>query len=52
MEQGNTRCILKSTETARQFYLSNGYVEDGLPAGKFGTSSGYPMAKWLVPSVL
>ena len=52
MEQGNTRCILKSTETARPFYLSNGYVEDGLPAGKFGTSSGYPMAKRLVPSIL
>ena len=52
MELGNTRCILKSTETARRFYLSNGYVEVGVPAGKFGTSSGYPMAKRLVPSIL
>jgi hypothetical protein len=35
----------QSTETARRFYRSNGYVEDGLPVGNFGTSSGYPMSK-------
>jgi len=46
-ERGNTRCRLTSTETARRFYLANGYVEDGLPVGNFGTSSGYPMSKVL-----
>ena len=46
-ERGNVRCTLTSTETARQFYLSNGYVEDGLPVGGFGTISGYPMTKSL-----
>jgi GNAT superfamily N-acetyltransferase len=44
-ERGNTRCTLTSTETARRFYLANGYVEDGLPVGNFGTSSGCPMSK-------
>jgi GNAT superfamily N-acetyltransferase len=47
VERGNTRCALASTETARRFYRANGYVEDGLPVGKFGTSSGYPMSKLL-----
>ncbi|SRR5713101_3057501 len=47
IERGNTRCTLTSTETARQFYHARGYVEVGLPVGKFGTSSGYPMAKVL-----
>jgi GNAT superfamily N-acetyltransferase len=47
-ELGNTRCRLTSTETARRFYLANGYVEDGPPAGHFGTGSGYPMSKPLV----
>ena len=46
-ERGNTRCTLTSTETARRFYLASGYVEDGLPVGNFGTSSGYPMSKVL-----
>jgi GNAT superfamily N-acetyltransferase len=45
--RGNTRCTLTSTETARRFYLANGYVEDGPPAGEFLTSSGYPMSKGL-----
>lgn len=45
MERGNARCTLNSTETARGFYHANGYVEDGPPAGKFGTRSGYPMSK-------
>ena len=50
-ERGNHRCNLTSTETARRFYLSNGYVENGLPVGGFGTSSGYPMTKSLVGSI-
>jgi GNAT superfamily N-acetyltransferase len=45
---GNVRCVLSSTETARRFYRANGYVDDGPPDGKFGTSSGYPMSKSLV----
>jgi GNAT superfamily N-acetyltransferase len=45
--RGNDRCQLTSTETARQFYLSNGYVQNGPPVGGFGTSSGYPMTKAL-----
>jgi GNAT superfamily N-acetyltransferase len=45
--RGNHRCHLTSTETARRFYLSNGYVENGAPVGGFGTSSGYPMSKVL-----
>jgi GNAT superfamily N-acetyltransferase len=47
VERGNTRCTLTSTETARRFYRANGYVEDGLPIGNFGTSSGYPMSNLL-----
>jgi GNAT superfamily N-acetyltransferase len=49
LERGNARCILTSTETARRFYRANGYVEDGLPAGKFGTRASYPMSKPLTP---
>lgn len=45
VERGNIRCTLISTETARRFYRSNGYVEDGAAVGNFGTSSGYPMSK-------
>lgn len=48
--RGNHRCHLTSTETARRFYLSNGYVENGAPVGGFGTSSGYPMTKALAMS--
>jgi GNAT superfamily N-acetyltransferase len=47
LERGNTRCHLTSTETALRFYRANGYVADGHPVGKFGTSSGYPMSKAL-----
>ena len=47
IERGNTRCTLTSTETAHRFYQSAGYVDDGAPRGKFGTSSGYPMSKRL-----
>lgn len=46
-ESGNLRCTLKSTETARRFYLERGYCEDGPADGKFGTTSGYPMSKRL-----
>lgn len=46
-ERGSHRCNLTSTETARRFYLSNGYIENGPPVGGFGTCSGYPMIKAL-----
>jgi GNAT superfamily N-acetyltransferase len=41
IDRGNTRCTLVSTETTRRFYQANGYVEDGLSTGEFGTISGY-----------
>jgi GNAT superfamily N-acetyltransferase len=44
-ERRNRQCTLISTETARRFYLSNGYFEAGAPSGAFGTTSGYPMSK-------
>lgn len=47
IERGNARCTLQSTETARRFYLANGYVQDGPAVGKFGTPTGYPMSKHL-----
>ncbi len=50
VQRGNVRCTLNSTETARRFYHSNGYVEDGPPVGGFGTSSSYPMSKVLQPT--
>ena len=50
-ERGNHWCNLTSTETARRFYLSNGYVQTGPPVGGFGTSSGYPMMKALTTSI-
>lgn len=46
-ERGNSRFTLKSTETARRFYRSAGYAEEGAPAGEFGTLSGHPMSKRL-----
>jgi GNAT superfamily N-acetyltransferase len=49
-ERGNNRCTLTSTETAHRFYQSAGYVDEGVPTGKFGTSSGYPMSKQIVGS--
>jgi GNAT superfamily N-acetyltransferase len=52
VERGNTRCTLLSTETARRFYHSLGYAEDGPPEGKFGTSSSYPMSKQLAAILL
>jgi GNAT superfamily N-acetyltransferase len=47
-ERGNRRCRLTSTETAHRFYQSAGYVDDGAPAGKFGTKASYPMSKVIV----
>jgi predicted GNAT family acetyltransferase len=47
LARGNAKCHLISTETARRFYLAAGYVEDGPPQGKFGTTSSYPMSKRL-----
>ena len=47
-ERGNKQCILLSTETAYRFYESAGYVGDGPPEGKFGTTSSYPMSTLLV----
>jgi GNAT superfamily N-acetyltransferase len=44
-ERGNTTCNLLSTQTAHRFYLDRGYVLAGVPQGKFGTSSSYPMWK-------
>lgn len=46
-ERGNTRCTLLSTATARSFYLTNGYMEDGTSTGKFGSTASYPMSKIL-----
>lgn len=48
MEQGNESCMLKSTETARRFYLARGYIQDGPADGKFGMRSGYPMSRCLI----
>jgi GNAT superfamily N-acetyltransferase len=45
-ERGSTRCTLKSTETARRFYLSAGYRDDGPPVLVFGMTS-YPMSRRL-----
>jgi GNAT superfamily N-acetyltransferase len=43
--RGNFRCHLISTETARRFYRSSGYGEDGPPQHKFGSTSSIPMSK-------
>lgn len=48
IEHGNERCTLRSTETARCFYLARGFAQDGPADGKFGMSSGYPMSKRLI----
>ena len=47
LERGADRCRLLSTETARRFYRSAGYGENGPPQGQFGTTSSYPMSKRL-----
>jgi GNAT superfamily N-acetyltransferase len=43
-DRGNTRCTLRSTETARRFYLSAGYREEGPKVATLGT----PMSKHLI----
>jgi GNAT superfamily N-acetyltransferase len=47
LERGIDRCTLLSTETAHRFYQSAGYIQDGAPQRKFGTTSSYPMSKRL-----
>jgi GNAT superfamily N-acetyltransferase len=47
LERGAYRCTLISTETAHRFYQSAGYIQDGAPQRKFGTTSSYPMPKRL-----
>jgi GNAT superfamily N-acetyltransferase len=46
-ELGNERCVLTSTDTARAFYLSAGYEEQGFPMTGFFTSLSRRMAKQL-----
>ena len=46
-ERGAAISTLESTETARRFYLSNGYIETGVATHKFGMRSGYRMTKVL-----
>jgi GNAT superfamily N-acetyltransferase len=48
LARNNRQCTLTSTETARRFYLSNGYVSSGAASGAFGTDAAYPMYKILV----
>jgi GNAT superfamily N-acetyltransferase len=43
-DKGNTRCTLRSTETARRFYRSAGYIEEGPAVARLGT----PMSKHLI----
>jgi GNAT superfamily N-acetyltransferase len=45
-EESNERCELKSSETARRFYLERGYPLDA--DGNFYTTSGYPKSKVLL----
>jgi GNAT superfamily N-acetyltransferase len=47
LELGNASCAVTSTETARRFYLSAGYVQQGSPTVNFGRITGYPMVKQL-----
>ena len=42
---GAREIALLSTETAHRFYIARGYVDVGIPAGKFGTAASYPMRK-------
>jgi GNAT superfamily N-acetyltransferase len=44
----NDVCHLISTETAHRLYLSAGYEDCGVPQGKFGATSSFPMLKRLV----
>ena len=47
-DHGNDVCHLISTETAHRLYRSAGYEDCGVPQGKFGTTSSFPMLKRLV----
>jgi GNAT superfamily N-acetyltransferase len=47
LERAADQCTLLSTETAHRFYKSTGYIQEGAPQGKFGTTSSYPMSKRL-----
>jgi N-acetylglutamate synthase-like GNAT family acetyltransferase len=47
-ELGNKTCTLISTETARRFYLSAGYVQFGPPEPGIGKGSSYRMVKQLL----
>ena len=47
IKRGCSFCTLNSTETARRFYLSNGYEDIGAPADHSGMNAGYPMSKAL-----
>lgn len=47
-ERGNVHCTLTSTETARCFYLSGGYTQEGEALLRFpGDCPGYRMTKSL-----
>lgn len=50
LELGNASCALTSTETARRFYLSVGYIQQGPPASGMGNASSYRMMKQLFPT--
>ena len=52
LEKHAAQCAIKSitlhgTATARRFYLSAGYADDGEPIKGFGLTFGYPMIKQL-----
>ncbi|HLW90848.1 MAG TPA: GNAT family N-acetyltransferase [Roseiarcus sp.] len=46
---GAERCWLNSTETARRFYRSAGYVDEGPPKPGYRADVVYPMIKRLPP---
>ena len=46
-ELGNAACVLTSTGTARRFYLSAGYEQQGPPTRTFGLMTSYRMSKRL-----
>lgn len=45
---GNETRTLKSTMTARQFYLGLGYDDNGAPEPSFGRAVAYPMRRQLI----
>ena len=47
---GAETCTLNSTETARRFYRSSGYIEYGPPRPGFRADVAYPMIKRLIPA--